>query len=110
MATTSDADAPRCPSCSYELTGLEALTCPECGTALERDFSRYRPSARPSPWSAGRGWWFWKRSEERRVGKECRARWPRGVYNIKEVRVGGAAGSAAGRRSAAAARRVGGCV
>ena len=52
MATTSDADAPRCPSCSYELTGLEALTCPECGTALERDFSRYRPSARHSPWVA----------------------------------------------------------
>ncbi len=50
MAITSDVDAPRCPGCSYELTGLDSLTCPECGTALEPDFTRYRPSARPSPW------------------------------------------------------------
>ena len=44
MENEPDVEAPRCPSCNYELTGLRSLVCPECGTTLEADFERYRPS------------------------------------------------------------------
>jgi hypothetical protein len=44
MENEIDVEAPRCPSCKYELTGLRSLVCPECGTQLEADFERYRPS------------------------------------------------------------------
>jgi len=30
----ADPDAPRCPTCDYNLTALTSPTCPECGHAL----------------------------------------------------------------------------
>ena len=53
MQHALESDAPRCPSCNYELTGLTSLVCPECGTKLEAEFERYRPSAAGK---VGKGW------------------------------------------------------
>jgi predicted amidophosphoribosyltransferase len=46
------ADEPFCPGCGYLLTALVSRTCPECGLRLADDLSIYRPSRRPTPWSA----------------------------------------------------------
>src|SRR5436305_395509 len=32
MQNAPDPDAPRCPSCNYELTGLRSVVCPEPAT------------------------------------------------------------------------------
>ncbi|MGP1273211.1 MAG: hypothetical protein ACTS22_07745 [Phycisphaerales bacterium] len=45
-AATRHADRARCPECEYDLAGLAAPTCPECGTELTPDaWASRRPSA-----------------------------------------------------------------
>ncbi len=41
---------PRCPTCGYDLRGLQQLRCPECGARIRTD--RY-PPPRPSDFAAG---------------------------------------------------------
>ena len=53
----AEVDGPICPKCGYSLVGLQSRRCPECGTGLDADLSRYRPSQFRTPWVRGSQPW-----------------------------------------------------